>query len=159
MFTVEGLIPSLLSSLILDMMQHIIMESYDMSNFIGNLIASSPITGWHTSIIHLSITTEGIKSVQYVWAHKTMQPWGKQLPAQYDKCGLFQLWDKAVFIPASDANWGGLSFKCTGTTLNGSKCTHIITSYQPEELIEVKNNWMTLPWPHTVVNATKNAAA
>ena len=159
MFTVEGLIPSLLSSLILDMTQHVIMGSHDVSDFIGNLIASSPITGWHISIIHLSITTEGMKSVQYVRAHKMMQPWGKQLPAQCDKCGLFQLWDKAIFIPTSDANRGGLSFKCTGTTLNGSKCTHIIISYQPEGLIEVKNNWMTLPWPHTIVNATKNAIA
>lgn len=141
------------------MTQRVIVESYDVSDFIGNLIASSPITGRHTSIVHLSITTEGMKSVQYVWAHKTMQPWGKRLPAQCDKCGSFRSWDKAVFIPAGDANRGGLSFRCTGTTLNGSKCTHIITSYQPEELIEVKNNWMTLPWPHTVVNATKNAAA
>ncbi|KAH9990729.1 hypothetical protein BJV77DRAFT_1068791 [Russula vinacea] len=76
-FTVEGLIPSLLSSLILDMTQRVIVESYDVSDFIGNLIASSPITGRHMSIVHLSITTEGMKSVQYVWAHKTMQPWGK----------------------------------------------------------------------------------
>ena len=155
----EGLIPSLLSSLILDMTQRVILESYDVSDFIGHLIAASPVIGRHTSIVHLSITAEGMKSVQYVWAHKNMQPWGKRLPAQCDKCGSFRSWDKPGSIPASDSNRGGYSFRCTGTTQNGSNCTHIITSYQPEGIIEVKNNWMTLPWPHSVVNAIKNVTA
>ena len=73
-FTVDGLIPSILSSLLIDMSQRVILESYDISNFIGNLISSSPIIACHTSIIHLCITEKGTSSVQYLWAHKAIQP-------------------------------------------------------------------------------------
>ncbi|KAH9983730.1 hypothetical protein BJV77DRAFT_1072644, partial [Russula vinacea] len=148
-FTVDGLIPSILSSLLIDMSQRVILESYDISNFIGNLISSSPIIARHTSIIHLCITEKGTSSVQYLWAHKAIQPWGKRLPPQCDKCGSFRSWDKPVHVPASGANRVGYSFRCTGTTVNGSECMNILTFYQPEGVIEVKNGWMTLPWPST----------
>ncbi|KAH9984523.1 hypothetical protein BJV77DRAFT_966060 [Russula vinacea] len=123
------------NSLLIDMSQRVILESYDISNFIGNLISSSPIIARHTSIIHLCITEKGTSSVQYLWAHKAIQPWGKRLPPQCDKCGSFRSWDKPVHVPASGANRVGYSFRCTGT--------------MPEGVIEVKNGWMTLPWPST----------
>ncbi|KAH9984339.1 hypothetical protein BJV77DRAFT_966235 [Russula vinacea] len=137
------------NSLLIDMSQRVILESYDISNFIGNLINSSPIITRHTSIIHLCITEKGTSSVQYLWAHKAIQPWGKCLPPQCDKCGSFQSWDKPVHVPASGANRVRYSFRCTGTTVNGSECMNVLTFYQPEGVIEVKNGWMTLPWPST----------
>jgi uncharacterized membrane protein YjjB (DUF3815 family) len=73
-FTVEGLVPCLLSSLLVDMAHHVIVENFNISTFITSLLASHPVAARYTSIIHLKNGPEGVVGDRYVWAHKDMRP-------------------------------------------------------------------------------------
>jgi hypothetical protein len=144
---VDGLIPSLLSSLLVDMANRIIVESHQIDHFINDLLKSAPVVARHTSIVHLSAFGNRVKSVQYIWANKFMQPWGKRLPAQCSECLSFRPWDKPVSTGGSDGNV--YLFKCRGTKANGSGCANILTFKKPAGFISASDDWITLSWPST----------
>jgi hypothetical protein len=140
-FTVEGLIPSLISTLVVDMAHCVIVEGLGTSTIITSLLTSSPIIARHTSMIRLSKTENGICGLKYQWAQREMRPWGHRLPPQCPVCRSFRSWGDR-----KDRE-GIALFACRGTR-NGSRCSYIQSFEKPNgaERVE-KSDWIKIPWP------------
>lgn len=144
-FSAAGLIPSFLSSLFIDMAHRVIVESLDINQFITSLLASAPIVGRHTSIIHLEKKEDRLLGFKYVWAKRPITPWGTPLPAQCLGCKCFRSWGKF-----SVGRNNTLSFQCKGVRGDGSPCTYTIFFEKPEKVIDAeisKTDWIKMVWP------------
>lgn len=139
-FTALGLIPCLMSTMLVDMAQRVIIEGYDVSVFIGPLLASSPIVGRHTSVIHLIPSPDGVQGRKYIWAHPDLRPWGRDLPPQCPKCGSFKPWGKK-----KKRGDGSYSFQCE----YGHGCMGVFISTAPkQEYTTIPNSeWLSFEWP------------
>ena len=142
---VAGLIPALLSSLIIDMAHRVVVEGLQIQKFMDNLVKSAPIIGRHTSIVHISDSDKGKVGVCYVWAPRALQPWGNPLPPQCPVCLCFRSWGKYT-VGTNNC----LSFACGGVNGNEFICRHTITFQKPDNVISVglhRSDWMKLSWP------------
>jgi hypothetical protein len=142
-FTAQGLIPSLLGSLFLDISQATILEGLNMSKFVETLVASSPTIVCLTAMVHLKRDKEDkMIGTRYVWANPAMYPAGEELPAQCPGCHSIRSFRKPK---GGDPNIH--RFKCEGKHVNGSKCD-VIKTFQAKNMKPVKNSyWMSGPWP------------
>jgi hypothetical protein len=142
-FTAYGLIPSLLSTFLIDMAHRVIVEGFDISRWMTNLLDSSPIAARHTSIIHLRETEGVIHGLEYVWAHRQMQPWGSPLPPQCPRCFSFRPW--AERKKTTDSR---VVFSCKGKS-KGMVCGYLDKADRPSNLRDAppRSDWITLNWP------------
>jgi hypothetical protein len=143
-FTVDGLIPSLLSSFMLDMAHRVIVENHDASTFMQGLLQSSPIAARHTSIIHLMVTDNSVNGRLYTWAKRQIRPWGERLPAQCPACLSFRS------LQIKTTSTGPATFKCTGKTVAGRSCEHLHVVNSPairSEGWKVNGDWISTVWP------------
>jgi hypothetical protein len=145
-FTVSGLIPSLLSSFMVDMAHRVIIEDHKVTTFLIGLLQSSPVAARHTSVIHLENTEKGIDGRLHTWAKPEIRPWGSHLPPQCLKCFSFRPWK--LKSPTGTSNDDAV-FRCNGKTVEGIACACIITFPVPKD-VDVKGNWISTPWPRPV---------
>jgi hypothetical protein len=143
-FTVDGLIPSLLSSFMVDMAHRVVIENHDANLFMRGLLQSAPIAARHTSIIHLTVTDEAVQGRIYAWAKRQIRPWGQHLPAQCPACFSFRSWQM------KDTRTGPANFECMGKTVAGHKCRHVHTvkasALRPDGW-NVHGDWISIAWP------------
>ena len=140
--------PTLLSTFLIDMAQKIIVENIDLKHVVKHLLEASPIAARHTSIIHLTYLKKCLTGQKYVWAQKSMQPWGQPLPSQCNQCSSFRSWGQRK------KEKDGLTavFQCMGRDMNGYPCDNTVTFYRPENLKDSKKDggsgdWISIPWP------------
>jgi hypothetical protein len=143
-FTAQGLIPSLLGSLFLDLCQVTILEGLDASSFVETLVASSPTIARLTAMVHLKKGKDGkMVGTKYAWAHPAMRPWGHELPVQCSDCYSIRSFFR-VKIGDPDIP----KFKCRGKHIDGSSCTTIRTFEAKDGMKPVKKSyWLSSPWP------------
>jgi len=136
-FTVPSLIPTLLCSLFLDLVQRVVVEGHSIVTFIDELVRTAPLAARHTAIIHMMQDEEqkAQTMVKYVWAHPKIQPWGQTLPHQCDKCFAFRSW--VYFAGPGDSH----SFRC-------SHCAISMIFNPPTETWESikKSEWIKIAW-------------
>jgi hypothetical protein len=136
--------PSLLSSMFLDMSFRVIIQGFNVNGFIGELLGTSPIVGRHTSIIHLSKTPNGLIGSKYVWAHPDMVPWGNVLPVQCPRCFSYRSFGQRLMGVGAATS---MSFSCNGL-FKGQTCGKVITFPKPLQVKNLpKSDWIALPWP------------
>jgi hypothetical protein len=150
-FTVWGLIPSLLSSLLIDFAQVTILENMDATTFVESLSRFSPLVTRHTSLIHIKThkDTSGaelrVDGVVYDWMHPTVRPWGEPMRAQCPQCFSLRAWEQM-----KDGNNETSRFRCKGRYTHGSSCAYILSVAKPRGAPKVttgKSVWMSRTWP------------
>jgi hypothetical protein len=144
-FTTDSLVPALLSSLLIDMAHRVIIEDHNISMFVSTILHSSPICARHTSIIHLEYDKDSLIGSKYVWAQKSMQPWGNPLPPQCSKCGSFRPWGGRELDNTSGPS--AAVFYCKGKNINGQRCGHRIVFPKPDYKKTSAAGWLTFEWP------------
>jgi hypothetical protein len=146
-FTSDSLIPTLLSSLFLDLAQRVIVENFNIDDkLIDVVLNSSPIAARHTSIVHIKLSENGQVQTRkkYVWAHKDMQPWGNPLPPQCERCGAFRPWGPRL----RGKDKVTAEFSCQAVTSDGLQCKHVVRFVKPEvEGLQIFKEWMSMNWP------------
>ena len=151
-FSAVALIPSLLSSFLIDMAQVTILENMDASLFVESLSRSSPLVTRHTSLIHIKqrknangIAIGGVEGMKHDWTHPTVRPWGEPLLAQCPKCFSLRAWE-----PVADSGSDDLWFRCKGANLHRSHCGHLLRVEKPPGQVDLtygRSTWMSRPWP------------
>ncbi|KAN0088253.1 hypothetical protein V8E55_005310, partial [Tylopilus felleus] len=68
--------------------KHVVLHGLDFMKVIEDILPDMSDLGRHSSIIHF---VDG-KVVQYIWAHRTIQPWGQHISMQCKQCGVLQEW-------------------------------------------------------------------
>ena len=144
-FTADGLIPSILSSFLVDVAQRVIVEGFDISKFLFQFLDNAPFVARHTAIIHLANKPGGgVVGRKYIWSHKNIQPWGQQLPSQCQECWSFRPWDQGK----QAMNGVDMVFRCSGKKFDGSNCSNKLHFRKPEALGQSHSgNWLSLQWP------------
>lgn len=122
-----------------------VVEGLQIEKFIDHLLKTAPIIGRHTSLVHISNFNQGVSGVSYVWAPRTLAPWGNPLPVQCPDCRCVRSWGK----PTVGAN-NALLFVCGGINGNGFICKNEIFFKKPDNVLSVglhRTDWMKLSWP------------
>ena len=146
-FTTDSLIPTLLSSLFLDLAQKLIVEGFQIDkNFVRIMLGPALIAARHTSIVHIIKNGPGsdtpVSSFKYVWAHREMQPWGRPKPAQCSKCKSFRSW--GARLPPNNLDGG--AFRCEAVIKN-QVCHNVFVSARPSNISLQVGDWIIATWP------------
>ena len=72
-FDAPHLQTTLTAELLARLMKHVVLYGLDFMKVIEDILPDMSDLGCHSSIIHF---VDG-KVVQYIWAHRTIQPWGQ----------------------------------------------------------------------------------
>jgi hypothetical protein len=152
-FTVDGLIPCLLSSLLIEIVHRTFIEGYDITTYIGRILRSAPVVARHTAIVHIRrlLKTGDIESSKYVWANPDLRPHGNVLPLQCPKCFTFRPWAKRKQGLGEQA--GAYRFLCRGRWYDKKRkaivyCDNVAV-YQAQKPYTCvpDSDWYSLPWP------------
>jgi hypothetical protein len=150
-FTVDGLIPCLLSSLCVDMVHRVFVEGFDVTAYIGKLLGSAPVVARHTAIIHVRRSSNTILGTRYTWANADLRPWGNTLPQQCPKCHAFKPWSKKKQGLGAVANC--FTFRCKGKKYDTVKramvdCTELLVFNPPLNYQKIADSdWIAFQWP------------
>jgi hypothetical protein len=152
-FTVDGLIPCLLSSLLIDLVHRTFIEGYDITTYIGKILRSAPVVARHTAIIHIqrSSKTGNVKGLKYIWANPDMRPFGNVLPFQCPECFAFRPWSKKKQGLGNRIN--AYYFVCQGEWYDKKErkivyCKHMMV-FEPETPVNrvADSDWISMDWP------------
>ena len=138
-FSVQALIPSLTTTLFIDIGQKVILEAFPLNTFIGELLGTSPVAARHTAVAHINFQND--EAVLYYWAHPDMRPWGEVLPAQCPKCLSLRPW--------GDRKTSGstYSFNCNGVDVKGQHCGNVLKIDPPASYKKVPGQqWISVKW-------------
>ena len=77
-----GLIPTLLSSFMVDVAQRVIVENFDIDKFLTGILDSAPAVARHTPVVHIKKTDSGVvtsawRSLGYQEAHSGLRSRGQ----------------------------------------------------------------------------------
>ncbi|KAH0827762.1 hypothetical protein J3R83DRAFT_3373 [Lanmaoa asiatica] len=87
-FDAPHLQATLMAELLAQLTKCTILHGLDFTKVLKDTLPDMSELGHHSSIIHF---VNG-KVIQYVWAHKTIQPWGQHISMQCNQCGVLQEW-------------------------------------------------------------------
>jgi hypothetical protein len=77
-----------MAELLAQLTKHTVIHGLDFTKVLEDILPDMSKLGRHSSIIHF---VDG-RVIQYVWAHKTVQPWGRRILIQCIQCGILQEW-------------------------------------------------------------------
>ena len=139
-----GLIPTLLSSFMVDVAQRVIVENFDIDKFLTGILDSAPAVARHTPVVHIKKTDSGVESSKYVWTNKFLQPWGQTLPSQCPACFSFRPWPSK----GSTKNNASIVFKCAGMKSDNTACEKELRFPKPEyKSVSPGGMWLSFNWP------------
>jgi hypothetical protein len=152
-FTVDGLIPCLLSSLLIDIVHRTFIEGYDVTSYIGKILRSAPVVSRHTAIVHIRrlVKKGDVESLKYIWANPDLRPYGAVLPFQCPKCFTFRPWAKKK--QGSKEHPNAYWFSCRGSWYDEKRkdiayCRNILVYQPPKSYNRVPDSdWFSLAWP------------
>ena len=102
MFDALGLQATSTAELLARLTKCTVIHSLDFSKVLEDILSDMSELGRHCSIIHF---ING-KVIRYVWAHKTIWPWGKHISIQCIQCGVLQEWARVCIED------GSYSYEC-----------------------------------------------
>lgn len=138
-FTVPALIPSLTTTLLIDIGQKVILEDFSLTTFLGEILGTSPVAARHTAVAHINFQSD--EAVLYYWAHPDMRPWGEHLPAQCPQCLSIRPWGSRKTVGPT------YIFKCEGVNVEGQKCGNILHIAPPVSYKHVPGQqWISVKW-------------
>ncbi|KAN0082881.1 hypothetical protein V8E55_008676, partial [Tylopilus felleus] len=77
-----------MAELLARLTKRVVLYGLNFTKVIEDILPDMSDLGCHSSIIHF---VDG-KVVQYIWAHRTIQPWGQRISMQCKQCGVLQEW-------------------------------------------------------------------
>jgi hypothetical protein len=142
-FTVDGLVPPMLSPFVINMAQRFIVENFGVKVFLPSILSLNPATAKYTSVIHLESRDGNVVGKKYVWAQKDVRPWGTVVPSQCVKCLSFRSFGVRQKSGKRDF------MECGGIKMNGSPCLHQITFEPPagQKSVPGAPDWLMFDWP------------
>jgi hypothetical protein len=144
-FTARGLIPSILTSFLVDVAQKVIVDSADIDTFLISILDSAPSVARHTAVIHITNKDTGVEGSRYVWSSSQFQPWAQHLPVQCPTCFSFRPWPR-------DGGKKGVNscmvFKCQGRNVDDEACKHELRFEMLQYKAKSKSGmWFSFNWP------------
>jgi hypothetical protein len=93
-FTNGQLQPCLASGFLLEFMQHVYVEKFEVSTCLSRILPATSRICRHTDIAQICRAKDGdqFQVLQYTWAHDKFRPWGNSLPVQCPNCGTLRSW-------------------------------------------------------------------